>query len=306
MPIVVLTPAKLNLFLEVLGKRSDGYHEIRTLMQTVTWFDRLSIEATEEADSLTVSGPAADSIPDDARNLVLRAAKLLRDRTGTSRGARVTLEKSIPPGAGLGGGSSNAAATLSVLNQLWETGLSKPELEEIAAEIGSDVPFFLTGGRALAEGRGEIIQVLPQTSSNDYFVLLAPPILMSTAEVYKKLQRDLTSPLKSDRVKELCSGNKQRSVKPQTNELSRLFGHNDLQNAAFQLSPELAGIWQSFDNLDFSVKGMSGSGSCLFGICETHREAASKAKALRSADIGYVAVVQALTAPFLTISAAGN
>ena len=148
--------AKLNLTFEVLGKRGDGYHEVKTVMQTVGLSDRISLEhwptLRVDCDSRELSGEA---------NLVYKAAQALSRSRGIQARARIRIQKRIPVAMGLGGGSSDAAAALRALNDLWETGATQEELGEIAATIGSDVPFFLTGGTALAEGRGEIVSPLP-------------------------------------------------------------------------------------------------------------------------------------------------
>jgi 4-diphosphocytidyl-2-C-methyl-D-erythritol kinase len=154
----LIAPAKLNLTLEVLGKREDGYHEIRSVMQTIDVYDRLTLSPGASI-GLFVSGPEAAGVPEDpTRDLAYRAAVALRDATGrTDLGARIELEKRIPAGAGLGGGSSDAAAVLRGLNRLWELGLDD-RLPEIAASLGSDVAFFLKGGTALVSGRGETVE----------------------------------------------------------------------------------------------------------------------------------------------------
>lgn len=154
--LTIETPAKVNLTLEVLGKRGDGYHEIVSIMQAISLFDRLTISVADDL-SLTTGTPGLDT----RDNLVCRAACLLKDHTGVSTGARIHLRKDIPVAAGLGGGSSDAAATLLGLDRLWGLHLAKEELVECAAQLGSDVPFFLSGGTALAEGRGERISPLP-------------------------------------------------------------------------------------------------------------------------------------------------
>ncbi|MGZ5429246.1 MAG: 4-(cytidine 5'-diphospho)-2-C-methyl-D-erythritol kinase, partial [Thermoanaerobaculia bacterium] len=178
--------AKVNRSLHVLGKRSDGYHEIDTIFQTVDLSDRIDFLEGEEGSeevSLTIEG--AD-LPADSRNLILRAASALRERTGTRRGARIHLSKKIPIGGGLGGGSSNAAATLLGLSALWNLQLSDPDLEALAASLGSDVPFFLLGGRARGTGRGEILEPLAD-GPEEWLVLVFPRFSLSTAVVYGAL-----------------------------------------------------------------------------------------------------------------------
>src|SRR5271166_3733614 len=167
--IVVQTPAKLNLFFEVLGKRSDGYHEIETLMCPISWYDTLCFResSSEDLELECQRGSAAsgrigfEEVPRDGRNLVLRAVDLVRRRTGTKQGARLRLIKRIPTAAGLGGGSSDAAAALVAASLGWKLGLSLPELASLAAELGSDVPFFLNRGPAVCRGRGERIEPTP-------------------------------------------------------------------------------------------------------------------------------------------------
>lgn len=178
----VLTSAKVNLALDVLGKRSDGYHDIATVMETVDLFDRLTLEAAPTI-SLETDDPV---LPTDERNLIVRAATLLRKGSGVEQGARIRLEKRIPVAAGLGGGSSDAAATLWGLNRLWGLRWPRARLVELAVELGMDVPFFLTGGPALATGRGEHVERLSGTGSYA-LVLVNPRAPLSTREVYERV-----------------------------------------------------------------------------------------------------------------------
>ena len=177
--MVILCYAKINLTLEILGKRADGYHEVRTVMQTVGLADRLEVTAAADL-SFTCSDPAL-ATPD---NLVYRAARLLQAEYAVRTGAALRLEKRIPVAAGLGGGSSDAAATIVALNRLWNLQLSLTEQRRLAAALGSDVPFFLTGGTALATGRGERITPLPPLPQY-WVVLVLLPRVLSTAAVYQ-------------------------------------------------------------------------------------------------------------------------
>ncbi len=180
--LALRAPAKVNLALEVLGKRADGYHEIATVLQAVDLFDRLKLEVAESI-SLDADDPA---LPTDDGNLVVRAARLLQKAAGVEAGVRIQLAKRIPVAAGLGGGSSNAAATLWGLNRLWRLGWARERLEELAVELGMDVPFFLGTGRALATGRGEKLTRLP--GSGGYaLVLVNPGVSLSTREVYGRV-----------------------------------------------------------------------------------------------------------------------
>jgi 4-diphosphocytidyl-2-C-methyl-D-erythritol kinase len=169
-------PAKINWTLEVLGKRPDGYHEVRTIFQTINLYDTLILSPADGL-SLTVRGARRgfrrDSRAAPEGNLVYRAARLLQERTGCGRGADIRLHKNIPVAAGLGGGSSDAAAALRGLRELWELPISDDELAGLAASLGSDVPFFLRGGAALASGRGEVLRPLPDGPAQ-HFVLAWP------------------------------------------------------------------------------------------------------------------------------------
>jgi len=180
--LVLRTSAKVNLALEVLGRRSDGYHELSTVMQAVDLFDRLTVETAE-----TITFETSDAaLPTDDRNLVVRAARLLREASGVQAGARIVLDKRIPVAAGLGGGSSDAAATLWGLNRLWGLRWRRERLMALAVRLGMDVPFFLGPGRAVGTGRGEVLKPLP-TVGGYAMVLVNPGVPLSTQEVYGRV-----------------------------------------------------------------------------------------------------------------------
>ncbi|HEV2056087.1 MAG TPA: 4-(cytidine 5'-diphospho)-2-C-methyl-D-erythritol kinase [Methylomirabilota bacterium] len=176
------TSAKVNLALEVLGTRSDGYHELSTVMQAVDLFDRLTVE---RAETITLETSDA-ALPTDDRNLVVRAARLLREASGVQAGARIVLDKRIPVAAGLGGGSSDAAATLWGLNRLWGLRWRRERLMALAVRLGMDVPFFLGPGRAVGTGRGEVLKPVP-TVGGYAMVLVNPGVPLSTQEVYGRV-----------------------------------------------------------------------------------------------------------------------
>jgi 4-diphosphocytidyl-2-C-methyl-D-erythritol kinase len=183
--LALRTGAKVNLTLEVLGKRPDGYHEISSVMQAVDLCDRLMVEVAPSI-SLEVSDPA---LPTNDANLVVRAASLLREVAGIAAGARIRLDKRIPVAAGLGGGSSDAAAALWALNRLWGLRWGRERLLEVAVHLGMDVPFFLGAGRALATGRGERIEPLP--GGGGYaLVLVNPNCPLATRDVYGRVPPD--------------------------------------------------------------------------------------------------------------------
>ena len=198
----LLAPAKVNLSLDVLGRRDDGYHDVRTVLQAVDLADELTFEPNdgepndgEPADGLSLTVEPAGAAP-VADNLVLAAARALQDATGTDRGARIKLTKRIPAGAGLGGGSSDAACTLAGLTRLWGLALDEARLTTIAAGLGSDVAFFLRGGTALATGRGEHLTPLP-SPAEPFAVLLEstdPPPEPKTAHMYGLLAPEHHSP----------------------------------------------------------------------------------------------------------------
>ena len=180
--LVLRTSAKVNLVLEVLGKRPDGYHELSTVMQAVDLFDRLTVERAETI-TLETSEPG---LPTDDGNLIVRAARLLREAAGVDAGARIVLDKRIPVAAGLGGGSSDAAATLWGLNRLWALRWRRERLVELAVRLGMDVPFFLGRGRALGTRRGEVLKPVP--GGGGYaMVLVNPGVGLSTREVYGRV-----------------------------------------------------------------------------------------------------------------------
>lgn len=183
-PLVLPAYAKLNLTLEVLGRRSDGYHEVRSVLQTIDLHDTLALEP---ASTLELHCDRPELQGDD--NLVLKAARLLQGLAVASPGARITLRKRIPLAAGLGGGSSDAAAALLGLNRLWGLGLVAGDLAPLAAQLGSDVPFFLQGGTALVEGRGEVVVPLPSPPPR-WFLLARPPLAIpnKTRTMYAALK----------------------------------------------------------------------------------------------------------------------
>lgn len=182
-------PAKINLGLEILGRRADGFHEVRTILQTVALADDLTF-----ADAADLSLDCAPSLGPTERNLVLRAARLLQARTGVSRGATISLRKSIPVAAGLGGGSSDAAATLRGLSRLWGLDLSDDDLADLAGALGSDVPFFLRGGAQLATGRGEHLEPLPSARLWVVLVTITADVPDKTRGLYAAIRpEDWTS-----------------------------------------------------------------------------------------------------------------
>ncbi len=181
--VSIRCPAKINLYLDVRGKRQDGYHEIRTVMQSIDLYDALCIEEGEKSIGIVCD---LSSLPVDSRNLCWRAADEMRRHARRAGGVRISLSKKIPVAAGLGGGSSDAAGVLRGLNELWKLGMRTEELERMGAMLGSDVPFFIGGGTAFCSGRGERVTAVKDAASYSY-VLITPPIAVSTAGVYAAL-----------------------------------------------------------------------------------------------------------------------
>ncbi len=252
--IVELAPAKVNLWLRVLGRRPDGYHEIETILQTIDLADRLILEEAEAGIRLECSDPRLSC---DESNLVYQAAKLLRS-LAPDRGAHIYLEKNIPWQAGLGGGSSDAAAALRGLNRLWELGLATEDLLPMASSLGSDVSFFLTGGTAVATGRGENIRTLP-LQLNLALVLIKPPFGLSTPQVYSQWAASLAH-LPAYSLSDWLVALPRANIE----ELGLLL-HNDLEEPAFRLQPQLAEVKRQLQAAGFPTL-LSGSGSCLFAL----------------------------------------
>lgn len=273
--ITLKAPAKVNLFLEVKGKRPDGYWEIETVMQSVTLYDTLILE---EAGDLEVVVKGAE-IP-EKENLVFRASELLRERSGLRSGAKIKLEKNIPVGRGLGGGSSDAAAALQGLNRLWRLGLSREQLVSIARDLGADVPFFLYGGTCLCRGRGEIVEPVVSRAVL-HFVLISPEFGIPTKKIYKNLRIILTNTKKENKL--LLEG----LSRGQAEKVAR-FCYNRLENTAFSLYPELAELKRKLKEVPFLCAGMTGSGSCFFGLCQDEFEARQLAKELEQRNIGII------------------
>lgn len=282
--VVVWAPAKVNLFLEVLARRSDGFHEIATLMVAVSLYDTLEcIPAPDKVLELTCDNDELSVGPD---NLILRAAVLLRERAGAKRGARLTLSKRIPLAAGLAGGSTDAAAALAGLNVLWNLGLPTSHLASLGGEIGSDVPFFFHTPAAWCTGRGEKVQQLDLPRPL-WLVLACPGIGLSTAEVYGK-GRVPDAPVDGGRVRAALE-----SVDAVS--LGGLL-HNRLQETADRLRPELVAVRKRLSRAGPAGCLMSGSGTSCFALCRDEAEALELVQGLRTetgqAEIGRVFVVR--------------
>ncbi len=289
--VTVFAPAKLNLFLKVLGKRADGYHELETLMVSVGLYDTLVFSddptgnlslVCRDGGSRSTGSPAREMPDAGADNLVVRAARLLQEATGTSHGARIELVKRIPLAAGLAGGSSDAAATMWGLNRLWNLGLSTPELMRLAARLGSDIPFFLcSAAAAVCRGRGEIVEPLPLTA-RFWFVVARPSTGLATADVFRACRLSTIEWTAERLAASLTAGRLPEAAG---------FFHNALQEPAERLNPEVTRLKQAFARQPFSGHQMSGSGTSYFGLCRSRRQAALCAARLAATRLGDVFIV---------------
>ena len=252
--------AKINLSLRVLGKRENGYHELDTIFQTVSLHDTISISAIDSSE-IAFSCDAC-SLPTDSHNLVVRAATALRDRFNPKKGARIRLEKRIPSHAGLGGGSSDAAATLIGLTRLWELGTSRQELSELAARLGADVPFFLHGGTARGTGIGDHVE--PLADAPEIFLLIVKPHAnVSTADAYKALKKPA---LTSSNPKTILSSSEAKEFFDRASFASL---QNDFEAIAFALEPEIERAKAALLKAGAGASLLAGSGSAVFGIFDS-------------------------------------
>lgn len=289
---VVHAPAKLNLFFEVLGKRADGYHEIESLVLPIDLYDTLFFQDDPRgAITLRCHMPSAargprgtegGELPEGPENLVVRAAMRLRERAGVTAGARMRLVKRIPSAAGLGGGSSDAAATLLAANAAWQLGWSREQLADVGAELGSDVPLFLARGASVCRGRGEQVEALGGLGGL-HFVVVRPPVGLSTAAVYQRCQ-PAAAPRPMQPLLEALRRGDLHAV-GQT-----LF--NRLEAAAETLSPWIARLREEFARLECVGQQMSGSGSCYFGLCRHARHARRVARCLEARGMGIALAVR--------------
>lgn len=256
MKIYEKAPAKINLVLDVKRKREDGFHEVEMIMTMVDLADRLEMEPLSR-DQIIISSQVG-YIPLDEKNLAFQAAQLIKERYGVKQGVYIHLDKKIPVAAGLAGGSSDAAATLRGLNRLWQLGISEQELCQLGAELGSDVPFCVTGGTALATGRGEKLERIANPPQC-WVVLAKPPINVSTADVYGRFRVNKIDkhPSISDMITALEGG----SFSSMCNSLG-----NVLEQVTLSLYPEVRQLKESMIRLGADGVLMSGSGPTVFGL----------------------------------------
>jgi len=254
-PLTLPANAKINLGLRITGRRADGYHLIHTLFQEIDFSDELTLTDQSFGEIiLEVTGSTAGNVPIDEDNLCLRAARLFIKKTEVERGVRIRLEKRIPAEAGLGGGSSDAAAVLNGLNELWQLGLSPAQLEAIAIELGADVPFFIRGGLQLGEGIGEVLRPLKRGFAITV-VLVIPPIGIDTAWAYGQFASKESFPTPPA-----------FEVLLNQNPIPWDSFDNDFEEVVFPSYPELAEIKATLLKLGAVHASLSGSGSAVFGL----------------------------------------
>jgi 4-diphosphocytidyl-2-C-methyl-D-erythritol kinase len=284
--VTVKVPAKVNLSLGVGTARADGYHPLATVYQAIGLYDQVTVSAADDLSVTVRADPrlSVDEVPTDETNIAVRAAELLAKHHGIDRGVAITIDKGIPVAGGMAGGSADGAASLLACDLLWNLGTAREELLELAAELGSDVPFALVGGTAIGSGRGEVVTPL-MTRGEYWWVVLESAVGLSTPAVYREfdLMHEVSPARPPEIPDELISALRRHDVEALGSHLS-----NDLQQAALRLRPELGrGLEQGrLESAHGAI--LSGSGpSCLF-LCEGRAHAMQVAGGLNSQNLGPV------------------
>lgn len=260
---VWLSPAKLNLFLHINNRRQDGYHELQSLFQLLDYGDEMQFDTTQ--DGVIQLTPVLDGVANED-NLVIKAARLLQQKTGTTLGAKIRLNKKLPMGGGIGGGSSNAATTLLVLNHLWQTQQNIDELAELGLTLGADVPIFVHGRTAFAEGVGEKITAID--IPNNYYLVVTPDVHVSTGAIFQHPNLPRATPkirwtdYKFDKT------------------------HNDCQELVCEMYPNIAKTLQWL--LEYAPSRLTGTGACVFSVFEHEKDAYSAFENLPEGLNGFV------------------
>lgn len=257
-------PAKLNLFLHITGRREDGYHCLQTVFQFLDHADRLYFDIRPDPAIRRFGGPAG--VPQQA-DLCVRAASLLQETTGSQQGVDIYSEKVIPVGGGLGGGSSDAATTLWALNRLWGLGLNARELAGLGLQLGADVPVFIQGEAAWAEGVGEILT--PVTLPEPWYLVVIPPVSVSTADIFS--DPELTRDTPEMTIRDFLSGG----------------GHNDCEAVVRHRHPEIAAALDWLDTM--TPARLTGTGACIFAAFGAEADARTIEQQMPAAWSGFVA-----------------
>ena len=277
--IVRQSPAKVNLFLRVLGKRADGYHDILSLMQRISLCDEMSFAL--KGEGIVVKCPGS-TLPEDRNNIVYRAAEEILAHVSGHTGVEITIHKEIPVAAGLGGGSSNAATTLVTLNEMMGTPCSTQELMHMGARLGADVPFFVFGRTALASGIGDHLKLV-KSVPRMWFVLVNPGFEVSTGDIYERLRLGLTKePIKYRMPRFLTVSHIARGL------------YNDLEKVSLHLHPILSEIKELLMVHGAEGSLMSGSGPTVFGIFRDENDATKAERQLQKTQVGSVFVAHSI------------
>jgi len=272
--LTVKSFAKINLGLEVRGRRPDGYHEILTLFQTVSFCDILTFRTLSEPGiRLTGDDPG---VPWDETNLIHRAARLFNRTTGARTGAAVDVRKHVPAGKGLGGGSANAAVTLWALNELRQTGLDRRALQALGRELGADVPYFLEGGLCLGRGRGDELDPLPDLPETAVLIVL-PPFPISTAEIYAHCRPALTSGGEPGRISQFLDNKDFELLE------------NQLEETIFRFHPSLEDVKSFLKKQGAAAAMVTGSGSAVYGLFPEREKAEAVRAALPAGTVSVLA-----------------
>ena len=262
--LTIHTPAKINLCLSVTGRRPDGYHDVEMVLQAVGLYDIVTVRAAGEGLTVTCGAPG---VPDGAGNIAWKAAQAMRDRAGNNAGMTIAIRKNIPAAAGLGGGSSDAAAVLVACNRLLDLDLDREQLAAMGTDLGMDVPFFLFAPTALARGRGEVLTPLPPPSS--FWVLLVNPgFATSTAWVYKNLNFGLTKRVDCNNIASLPVA-----------KIAEML-HNDLETVTAAAHPVIGEMEQALAAAGALGARMSGSGPTVFGVFADEQSCRRAARSL--------------------------
>ncbi|WP_417616340.1 4-(cytidine 5'-diphospho)-2-C-methyl-D-erythritol kinase [Oceanisphaera sp.] len=262
--MVLPAPAKLNLFLSITGRRDDGYHSLQTLFQFVDYGDALRFAPVADGELLLT--PALAGVPQE-QNLIIKAARLLQAHTGCTQGAHIHLTKRLPMGGGLGGGSSDAATTLVALNRLWKLGLSTDQLAELGIRLGADVPVFVRGQAAFAEGVGELLT--PATPTEPWYLVLCPQVEVATAAIFNDPDLPRNSPALS------------------LQQWLNTPWYNDCEALVKKRYPEVAKLlgWL----LEYAPSRMTGTGACIFASFDSREAAQNVLKNAPKGVLGFVA-----------------
>lgn len=263
--------AKINLALELKGLRADGYHEIQTIYQAINLCDTIQLEEQPQGAEIVTN---CRELPTDSRNLVYRACLRLQESFNIERGVKIKIDKKIPLGAGLGGGSSNAAVTLIGLTHLWSLSLDRIHLYDIARELGADVPYFLMGGSCLGMGRGDELYPLADFP-RWWVVLVVSPFSLSTSEVYQRANLVLTKEKNNSSM---------RGFFLMESDVERIMV-NDLEEVVFADYPSLRRLKEELKELGAKGSLMSGSGPTIYGLFKMYKEAKKAQKSLNA--MGY-------------------